>query len=102
MLESDYAKYLDLLKKAKEVRSWEYESGKCKFDLKVRGKRICIYTIDFRVVYTCGRVEYVEVKNDYMARTNYSFKLRWKLVKALRDDLIEQDAVLKVVTNKDF
>lgn len=61
-LEADYAAYLDILKAAGEVETWEYESRKCKFKLELDGLYYGSYTIDFFVKYADGSEEYIETK----------------------------------------
>lgn len=81
-LEAKWASDLDLLVQAKEIKSW---SRQHKWDLYVSGKKICRYTIDFRVVQNDGSIHYIEVKG----AQDYAFQLRWKLVQALFDELTE-------------
>lgn len=77
-LEADYAHYLEILRLGKEVKSWEYEGKNCCFRLIVNGFDVGGYTIDFKVVYTNGVIELVEVKG----YETPIWRIRWKLLKA--------------------
>jgi hypothetical protein len=58
--EANYARYLNFLKKNKDIVDWEYEPKTFIFEQIKRGTRA--YTPDFRVVYRGGRYEWHEVK----------------------------------------
>lgn len=86
-LEADYAKFLDFMKHVTDpgmrVVEWSYEGAECKFDLVVEGTKIAQYTIDFKVLYGDGRIEYIETKG----AVTRDFTQKWKLFKALYPDL---------------
>ncbi len=75
-LEMDYRKYLDLLVKAKEVVSIEEQVP---FKCEVNGCLVCKYVLDFKVTYSSGVIEYVDVKGI----STSVFTLKKKLVEAL-------------------
>lgn len=58
-MESQYANYLDLLKKSGEIKDW---GGQHPFKIKIKGKHISTYFCDFKVITKTGEVEYHEVK----------------------------------------
>lgn len=58
--EANYARYLEFLRKAGEILSWDYEIETFWFEEIRRGTRS--YLPDFKVVKTNGAVEYHEVK----------------------------------------
>jgi hypothetical protein len=82
--EASYAQHLDLLLRAKEIKSWVGDKKELRFNLIVNGKKICAYIPDFKIVHNSGLVEYVDVKG--METT--VFKLKFKLIKALYPELI--------------
>lgn len=78
--EASYAMELDWLIKAGEVIKFERQH---RFDLEVNGKHICKYYIDFKVYYSDGHIEYVEVKG---FETDV-WRLKWRITEALFDEL---------------
>lgn len=58
--EANYARYLNLMVKAGQIASWEFEPQTFVFEAIKRGTRA--YTPDFKVVYFDGRHEWHEVK----------------------------------------
>lgn len=58
--EVEYAHYLEFLKKAKQIKSWEYEPDIFWFEAIKRGTRS--YTPDFKITNNDGSVEYHEIK----------------------------------------
>lgn len=89
-LESKYAQDLDWRIDAGEVERWERQ---VKLDLTVNGVHITNYFIDFKVYYPDGSVEYVEVKGVKTA----AFIIKWKLLLALKDEILEPGAELLIV-----
>jgi hypothetical protein len=89
-LEAKYAQQLSLLSRAGEVLRWEEQVP---VELKVNGKKICKYIVDFRVWYTDGREEWVEVKG-FMTDVA---KLKIKLFEACYPDF-----TFKVLYKKDI
>lgn len=86
--EADYAVQLEWLRKAGEVKEI---IPQYKLDIRVNGKHITNYFIDFKVVYA-DRVELVEVKGFETDVWN----IKWKLTEALIDE-IEPGARLVLV-----
>jgi hypothetical protein len=78
--EANYAFQLDARKQLGEVKEWEPQY---RFDIIVNGAYICRYTIDFKVTMKDDTVEFHETKGF----STESFKLRWKLVKAMYPEL---------------
>jgi len=87
--EADYAVNLAWKKKAGEIREI---TPQYKIDIRVNGKHITNYFIDFRVVYTDGSVELIEVKGF----STPEFLLKWRLTEALLDE-IEPGAKLVII-----
>jgi hypothetical protein len=63
-----------------------------KLDIRVNGKHITNYFIDFKVVYSDNRVELIEVKG---FETDL-WQLKWRLTEALLDEL-EPGAKLVII-----
>lgn len=89
-LECRYAQELDFRIDAGEVKKWDRQ---VKIDLTVNGVHITFYYCDFRVELTDGTIQYVETKGVKTA----AFVLKWKLLLALKDDLLEPGAELLIV-----
>lgn len=87
--EADYAVQLAWLKKAGEILEI---IPQYKIDLRVNGKHITNYFIDFKVEYTDGHIELIEVKGFQTPE----WLLKWRLTEALIDD-IEPGAKLVLV-----
>jgi len=60
MWEANFARYLNLLLKHKQIRTWEYEPETFWFQSITRGSRF--YTPDFRVIENDSRIIYYEIK----------------------------------------
>jgi hypothetical protein len=75
-------------KRAGEIEKWERQ---VKVELRAYGCHICDYFVDFRVTYTNGDIEYVEVKG---FETDV-WRLKWKLFEAFMRS--EHPEVLLVV-----
>lgn len=80
-LEASYARQLDFMKKAGEVKEWTPQKT---LKLVVNGFLVCRYSLDFHVIYTDGREEYWEVKS--RATKTEAWANKWKLAKALFPD----------------
>jgi len=78
--EASYAIQLAWLQKAGEIQEI---IPQYKIDLRVNGKHITNYFIDFKVTYTDGRVELIEVKGFFTD----TWALKWKLTEALIDEI---------------
>ena len=87
--EADYAVQLAWLQKAGEIKEI---TPQFKIDIRVNGKHISNYFIDFRVEYTDGRIELIEVKG--FATPEWILKFR--LTEALLEE-IEPGAKLVLV-----
>lgn len=74
--EADYARELDLRKRAGEIRAWRRQ---VRLPLKVNGNLICAHIVDFLVTYPDGSESYHEVKG-YETEV---YRLKRKLVAAL-------------------
>lgn len=73
--EASYAERLDLLKKAKKIKSWDRQ---LKIPIIVNGVKICTYIMDFVVTTNDDKIQYIEVKG-YETSV---WKIKWKLLKA--------------------
>ena len=78
--EAAYAQELDLLIKAKQIKSYDKQVN---LDLIVNNYVVCQYRIDFIVCHNDDSLEYLELKG--MATDTW--KLKWKLFCALYQDL---------------
>lgn len=78
--EAEYAMDLDWKIKAGLVEKFERQ---CKFDLRVNDEHITNYFIDFKVYYTDGHIEYVEVKGF----PTEVWRLKWMITKAIFHEL---------------
>lgn len=78
--EAQYAQTLHLRKLAGEIKEI---IPQYKLALYVKGKLICNYYIDFKVVLPDDRVQLIEVKGFPTAL----WKLKWKLTEALLEEL---------------
>lgn len=74
--EAGYARDLDFLKKAKEIKDW---IPQYKISLDVNGYHIANYYVDFLVINNDGTEEFHETKGF----ATDVFKLKWKLCEAL-------------------
>lgn len=87
--EARYARYLDTLQKAGEVRRWE---AQVRLTLKVNGKKVCDMVPDFAVWLRNGDMEYREVKG----HPTPTWRLKLKLFTALHPN-----AVYRVVSARE-
>ncbi|HUX56250.1 MAG TPA: DUF1064 domain-containing protein [Bacteroidales bacterium] len=87
--EADYAVQLAWQKKAGEIKEI---TPQFKIDIRVNGKHITNYYIDFRVVYSDDRVELIEVKGF----ATPEWMLKFRLTEALLDE-IEPGAKLVII-----
>lgn len=81
--EAEYEDELFLRLKAKDILSYECQ---VKFPLTVKTRHICNYIADF-VVHTKTGTEIHEVKGGKATQTS-TFRLKWKLMKALYPEFI--------------
>lgn len=89
-LESKYAQELDFRIDAGEVKKWDRQ---VKIPLAVNGNHITNYYCDFRVELADGTIQYVETKGVKTA----AFILKWNLLLALKDEILEPCAELLIV-----
>ena len=87
--EADYAANLEWKKKAGEIKEI---IPQYKLDIRVNGKHITNYFIDFKVVLSDDTIELIEVKG---FETDV-WRLKWKLTEALLDE-IEPGAKLVLI-----
>jgi len=87
--EADYAVQLAWRKKAGEIKE---VIPQYKLDIRVNGKHITNYFIDFKVVLADDTVELIEVKG---FETDL-WRLKWRLTEALLDE-IEPNAKLVLI-----
>lgn len=78
--EMKYAQTLDLLIKAGQVKKWERQ---IKFKITVNDEFITSYILDFKVEYTDGKIEYVDVKGMKSGVPYDLFKVKKRLMKAV-------------------
>jgi hypothetical protein len=88
--EANHAEELDWRIKAGEIKE---VIPQFKIDLRVNGRHICNYYVDFKVVMADGSIQLHEVKGFRTAE----WELKWKLTEALLDE-IERGAELIVIT----
>lgn len=89
--EANYARYLEFLKKHKEIKDWQHEPKTFWFDNIKRGCRS--YLPDFEVINNDGSVEYHEVKGWYDDRSKTKIKRMKKYY---------PDVVLKIIFAKEY
>jgi len=77
--EAGVAQELELLKKAGEIKEI---IPQFKLDLKVYGKHICNYYVDFKVINKDGSIEYIEVKGLEMPL----WKMKWRLAEVILNE----------------
>ena len=92
--EAKYAATLDLLIRAGQIYSWEYEP---RFIFYAYGKRITSYKIDFKIIHLSGLVEYVEIKGGNATKTD-AWRIRWKFLQAY---LAEKEPEAKLTLKDD-
>jgi hypothetical protein len=78
--EAGHAAELDLLLKAKQIKSYEKQKT---LDLIVNGYIVCTYRIDFIVYHLDGTIEYIEMKG----YDTPVWRLKWKLFESLYSEL---------------
>lgn len=87
--EANHAEEIDWRIKAGEIKE---VIPQFKIDLKVNGKHICNYYVDFKVVMADGSVQFHEVKGMILP----IWQMKWALFEALLDE-IEPGAELLVI-----
>lgn len=87
--EANYARDLDWRIKAKEIKE---VIPQYKIDLKVNGKHICNYYVDFKVIMSDGSIQFHEVKGLILP----IWQMKWNLLQALINE-IEPGAELLVI-----
>jgi hypothetical protein len=90
--EANYCEELDWRLKKGEIKHYDLQP---KIDIKVNGKHICNYLCDFRVIDKHGQISYHEVKSNITMTAVW--KLKWALVMALRNELLEPGSELVVI-----
>ncbi|HCU01448.1 TPA: hypothetical protein DIC62_01455 [Candidatus Nomurabacteria bacterium] len=75
-LEANYARELDLRLMAKDIKSWKRQIP---IELKVNGKKICVYRCDFEITHLNGKRELIEIKG----KETDVWKLKKKLLNAV-------------------
>lgn len=91
-LEACYAMELDLRLRAKDIKNW---IGQVPIEIRVNGKKICVYRCDFEITHIDGKRELVEIKGK---ETDV-----WKLKKKLLDatHLIDNPKVKFTILRKE-
>jgi len=95
--EVTYAQYLQILKKYKKIKEWEYEPETFWFEAIKRGVRS--YLPDFRITENDGSVVFHEVKGFMDAKS----KTKLKRMKKYHPDVklyLVQDAQIKEIKKK--
>lgn len=78
--EAQYAEELDWLLKGKEIKEW---IPQFKIDLKVNGKHISFYYVDFKVITKHNTIQFHEVKGF----ETEVWKLKWRVLEAIVDEI---------------
>jgi hypothetical protein len=91
--ECEYAKELDFRMSAGEIIDIKPQY---KITIKVAGVFIANYYCDFRVVLRDQTVQYHEYKGHIMQL----FQIKWKLLNALKDELLEPGAELLLIKHQ--
>lgn len=87
--EANYARDLEYRRLAGEVKEW---IPQYKIDLRVKGRHIAFYYIDFKVIMPDDSIVLVEIKGMVLPL----WQIKWALLEALIDE-IEPGAELLVV-----
>lgn len=77
--EAGHAEKLEILRLAKEIKEYVPQFP---LILKVNGRKICGYKMDFKVTLPDGTIELHEVKGF----STYDWTLKWKLLEAIVND----------------
>lgn len=85
--EAEYARRLDLLVKAGQVRAWKAQP---RYPLRVDGTLVSTYVADFLVEYADGAVEVVDVKGRKSGLPYQMFRLKAKLLHALHGIVVRE------------
>lgn len=88
--EAKYAEELDWRLKSGDIKEWK---SQVKISLDVNGVHIANYYCDFRVVTKDGTIQYHEVKGMVLPL----WQMKWKLLQALKDEILESGAELIVI-----
>jgi hypothetical protein len=91
--ERDYAQQLDLRKMAGDIVDWKRQ---VKIELKVNGKLIANYYMDFIVTHLDKSIELVE----YKGAVTDLFSMKWNLLHALKDELYPAGVTITMVKHK--
>ena len=90
-LEAAYAQQLDIRLKLGEIESIERQ---VKLDLRVNGKHLRNYYIDFKETYPDGSIVYTEVKGF----PTELWKMKFDLLILIRGDILEAGAIIALQT----
>jgi len=91
--EANYARYLNFLKKNREIQDWEYEPDTFYFENIKRGTRS--YTPDFKIMENDGEIIYHEVKGymDQKSRTKLNRMKKYypeiKIILIMKKEMME-------------
>ena len=85
-LEASYARDLDILKRAKEIKEWHRQ---VRISLDLNGYHICNYYVDFSIDHNDGTTEYIEIKGIVME----VWRLKWRLFEAIFQEKIQSGQV---------
>ncbi len=78
--EAAYAMDLDLRMKAGEIKEI---IPQYKIDLRINGRHIANYYVDFKIILADGSVQFLEVKGF----PTDTWKLKWKILEAIKDEI---------------
>lgn len=80
---------LDLLVRAREIRSWDAHK---KIELfGENGTKVCSYYIDFVVTHNDSTIEYIEIKSPITMTSTW--RLKWKLMEDKYQDEIRKGLI---------
>lgn len=91
--ERDYAIGLDFRVKAGDIKSWRRQVT---IDLRVNGKHITNYVMDFELTHNDGSIELTE----YKGMVTDSFRIKFALLLALKDQLYPNGVTITLVKHK--
>jgi hypothetical protein len=91
--ERDYAMTLDLRKRAKDIKDW---TRQVKIELRVKGRFIANYYIDFLIIHNDGSKEMVE----YKGAETPEWRMKFELLLALKDELFPEGMTVSLVKHK--
>ena len=80
LAEASYAMWLDAEQREGRIRSWIPHP---RLDLRVKGRHVLHFKVDFQVTHLDGRIEFAEVKG----LSTDGFRAKWRLLESVHEEL---------------